>query len=328
MSATATQTQRAAWPQRLAPLLVLIGAIALLQAHAIVFWMEHVGPTGWAWSILLEAVALWLWYQPALGKRLLGLVASVLVLLGPVHHVSEPLIEEVWLAPHRDASQAAQIEQLRQEQSRLEANLATFRANSEERTGWLPAIQQTEQRLGEVNTSLVDLLAEPPAGGLAWRQQAVILMQATALVLFQVTAILAITTLSRQADGAARRPARTVAVEAHAEPSQDGAAPEPGENTMAVSEPPSQGLEPETDDPYRKGAFSGEAIRALCEALDRHLADEGISQAEFARRHRVAPRDLSFLRNHENRARQGKRTVSTEALHRLRDILPDPRHPA
>lgn len=182
---------------RLPALLVLIGAIALLQLHAIQFWTEFVGPMGWAWAVLLEVVALWLWYQRQLARRALALVTSVLALTGPVYTVCEPLVEEWLTASHVDAGRELRIERLTQEAARLEESLATFRENSEARAGWLTPIQEAQARLTEVDAELAELISTPPAEAMTWRQQALVVMQALALIIFQLSAVLAITSLSR-----------------------------------------------------------------------------------------------------------------------------------
>lgn len=336
-------TEPRTWPALAAPLIVLVGAIALLQVHAIAFWMDHVGPLGWAWSLLLETVALWLWYQPRLPRRLLGMIASLLVLLGPVHHVSEPLIEDVWTAPHAEQGRQAEIDQLREERERLQANLATFRANSEERTGWLPAIEQAEDRLQAVEQRLSELVGQAPETGLLWREKAVIAMQATALVLFQITAILAITTIARRrreqpapdpapvplsADAAPDRAlahdrqAPEPAPEPTRPPAREEVAPAPTVPEPEPSAPTEATPDPEeADDPYAKGRFSGADIRRLRERLDGHLEATGRSQAAVARDTGLSPRDLSFLRRHEERVEAGERTISEEALERLASVI-------
>lgn len=180
------------------PLLVLAGSIALLQVHAIQFWTEFVGPMGWAWAVLLEVVALWLWYQRQLARRMLAMVASVLTLTGPIYMVCEPLVDQWQSASHVDAGRELHIERLTLEASRLEESIETFRANSEVRAGWLEPIQDAQARLAEVYSQLATLVAAPPAVASSWRQQALIGMQAVALLIFQLAAVLAITSLSRQ----------------------------------------------------------------------------------------------------------------------------------
>ena len=95
---------------RLGPcVVVLIGAIGLLQAHGIAFWSGKLGPYGIAWSVLLEATALWLWSRPAIGSRALACLASVLLLLGPLYQVGTPILDGLVLAEHSDRARSKEI---------------------------------------------------------------------------------------------------------------------------------------------------------------------------------------------------------------------------
>jgi len=184
------------------PAIILAGSISLLQLHAIQFWTAQVGPAGWAWSILLEVVALWLWYQRSNAKRVLGLLASILTLLGPVYDVAEPIIEDVTAAQYSDTGRESLIQSLSAEQHRLEESIATFRKNSQARTGWLAPIQKSEQRLVEIGKELAQLKQTTPGSEGTLRSQGIIIMQVAALFLFQITAVLAITTISRKENAA------------------------------------------------------------------------------------------------------------------------------
>lgn len=316
---------------RLPALLVLTGAIALLQLHAIQFWTEFVGPMGWAWAVLLEVVALWLWYQRQLARRALALVTSVLALTGPVYTVCEPLVEEWQMASHADAGRELRIERLTQEALRLEESLATFRENSEVRAGWLTPIQEAQARLTEVDAELAELISTAPAEAMTWRQQALVVMQALALIIFQLSAVLAITSLSRMG-----RPAPAVSggpISSGERLPEDSA--DLGEDVAVPSAPSPEGmscnLEPrlgkpgmnETNDESElgKGRFEYANIVALRESLEQLLQERGTTQAAFCRDHGVSPRDLSLLRRHEARSATGERTISITALERLASII-------
>lgn len=318
---------------KLPALLVLTGAIALLQLHAIQFWTEFVGPMGWAWAVLLEVVALWLWYQRQLARRALALVTSVLALTGPVYTVCEPLVEEWQAASHVDAGRELRIERLTQEAARLEESLATFRDNSEARAGWLTPIQEAQARLTEVDAELAELLSTPPAEAMTWRQQALVVMQALALIIFQLSAVLAITSLSRMG-----RPVPAPAVSGGPTSSGDRLPEDTaglGEDVAVPSTPSAEAvtfnLEPrlakpsmsETNDESElsKGHFEYADIVALRQALEQLLEERGTTQAAFCRDHGVSPRDLSLLRRHEARSAAGERTISITALERLASII-------
>ena len=94
---------------RLGPCVVLIGAIGLIQAHGIAFWSGKLGPYGIAWSVLLEATALWLWSRPAIGSRALACLASVLLLLGPLYQVGTPILDGLALAEHSNRARSKEI---------------------------------------------------------------------------------------------------------------------------------------------------------------------------------------------------------------------------
>jgi len=67
------------------PLLILPLSILLLQSHGIPFWQRQVGFwPGIGWSVLLELISLWLWFQPATRPRLLALATTLLLLAGPL----------------------------------------------------------------------------------------------------------------------------------------------------------------------------------------------------------------------------------------------------
>ncbi|MGH8490727.1 MAG: hypothetical protein ACREXS_18155, partial [Gammaproteobacteria bacterium] len=110
---------------RLGPcVVVLIGAIGLLQAHGIAFWSGKLGPYGIAWSVLLEATALWLWSRPAIGSRALACLASVLLLLGPLYQVGTPILDGLVLAEHSDRARSKEIPMAEAQIRELEGQLA------------------------------------------------------------------------------------------------------------------------------------------------------------------------------------------------------------
>lgn len=188
-------------PRQLFALPILIGGIGLLQYHAIMFWTAVVDPvTGWAWSLMLEGAALWCWSHPRFAVRYgLGAVATVLVLAGPLYQVSAPLVAE-----HVSVDQStAQREVLTAEIAGLEAALATYLSNSETRIGWSGRIDDTQAQLTASRAELRGLTAAAPQR-LEWQRQAIILMQAIALVLFQLLNVIMIRTLSgtRETDAA------------------------------------------------------------------------------------------------------------------------------
>jgi hypothetical protein len=184
--------------RQLTALVLLVAAIGLMQYHAIMFWSEHVDlTTGWAWSLLLEGSALWLWSSKRIAQRILGAVATVLVLAGPLYQVSAPLITE-WQATDRGAvANAERRTTLTAEINSLETALNTYLSNSATRQGWASRLDATQARLDTARNELKAVIAaEAMPTRLTWQRQAVIAMQAIALVLFQILGVLAIRTLA------------------------------------------------------------------------------------------------------------------------------------
>lgn len=184
-------------PRKITAVLLLLGGIGLLQYHAIMFWTDVVDPlTGWAWSILLEGAALWCWsHHNAAIRWVLGAIATLLVLTGPLYHVAAPLVAE-GLGMEQNAVQR-QI--LTAEIASLEQDKETFLANSEKRVGWASRIDSVQAKLDSARAELRNLTASEPQR-LEWQRQAIILMQAIALVLFQLLNVVMIRTLSANAD--------------------------------------------------------------------------------------------------------------------------------
>ena len=187
--------------------------------------------------------------------------------------------------------------------------------------------------IAEVDSQLATLVAAPPAVASSWRQQALIAMQAVALLIFQLAAVLAITSLSRQrqqvvAEGVTPRPTSScdrlreephdieqdvsVVLTAHTEAVTCNLEPELGAPSMS---------EVNDDSELGKGGFVHADIVELREALEQLLEDRGMTQAAFCRDHGFSPRDLSLLRRHEARCAAGERTISFTALDRLAEIL-------
>ncbi|MFP4182227.1 MAG: hypothetical protein ACLFTX_06490 [Thiohalospira sp.] len=123
---------------------------------------------------------------------------------GPVYHVSAPLVEELHQGAHADDTREARIDALDQRIEAQEASLERFLANSEQRAGWLPAIEDARAELADARQAKAELMSQAENAGMAWREQAIIVMQAVALMLFQVVGVLAVTRLSQLRSGDAR----------------------------------------------------------------------------------------------------------------------------
>lgn len=188
--------------------IILASSIGLLQWHAIGFWTSHAGTTGFAWSLLLEFVALWCWSHKAFSLRSLGLVASVLTLLGPMYQVSSPLIKDIYSASWSAAEierfnkedsdyRISEISRLKLRSDEISAGLKLYQENSTQRSGWLPAIEKAQAELSAIDKQITELskpktVAALPDEKLSLQKKGVILMEIVALLIFQIVSVLAI----------------------------------------------------------------------------------------------------------------------------------------
>jgi len=135
---------------RFLAVLTIIGCVGTVQWHSALWWWDQVGPVGIGWSIVLELVALWFWYSGGAWLRSVGAVASLVVLLGPLHHVTAPL----WQHSNTVATRVEVVQQkLNSVQQEIEAQRKTlqgYRERSEDRIGWRDVQEKASQRLAEL----------------------------------------------------------------------------------------------------------------------------------------------------------------------------------
>lgn len=173
----------------------LIGSAALLQYHSIQFWTNEISQqTGFAWSILLELAVLWLWSMRNIGTRVLGFVGSMVLLAGPLYVVGAPLLTTLQDGAQQDVAVTKLMPLVQSDINVLESQLKVYLANSEERSGWLPAIEQTQAQLAVQRTKLQDLVAKPVAvtNVAIGKAASVMIMQMIVLCLMQLTNIMAV----------------------------------------------------------------------------------------------------------------------------------------
>lgn len=181
--------------KNLPALALLLGALVLMQHHAMAFWSQYAGDMGVLWSLLLEGAALWLWAQRSLAKNALALVASVLVLAGPLYQVSAPALAQYQQSQAAPEAHAKQEQSLLAQREALSASLATYNANSSTRAGWAGRIDSAQAQLAEVNAKL-GMLYSQKAEPFVWQSLVVVGMQLCALLIFQVLIVLCIRSLS------------------------------------------------------------------------------------------------------------------------------------
>ena len=175
---------------RLVAILIVISATVIIQWHGIRFWSEQAGETGPAWSLALEAAALWLWWHSNRLVRLVGLLGTLVVLSGPLYVISAPVLD----GAHRAQARVAEKARLERSLSRMEHQLAQYLENSRTRAGWLPAIQRTEERIRQAQARLDAIEAAPVR--LRGQSIALIVIEVLALLIITVAQITAIRSLA------------------------------------------------------------------------------------------------------------------------------------
>ena len=174
---------------------LLASCIGLLQYHSVQFWIERTGsPIGLAWSLLLEGAALWLWSDRRTARRLLGALATLLLLAGPLYQVSAPLLDDSSRAGRQTTAARERQHDIKGELETLETALAAYLTNSVSRQGWVARIDHTQARIEQLRTEQSAITAERADAPepRPWQQIAVIGMEALAITLFQLVAVLAI----------------------------------------------------------------------------------------------------------------------------------------
>jgi hypothetical protein len=179
--------------------IVLIGSIGLLQIHGTTFWYQQIGRYGVGWSLLLEAVALWLWVAPSLTRKVMGAIAWLLLLLGPLCHVLTPVLESAQAQNRLTAARAHELALAEAHVGTLEKQHAVFTENARSRSGWLSAVRETETRLAEARTQLAAVYRSTQQT--SWRHDVqtrlVVMMECLGLLLFQISVISAVLQLSQ-----------------------------------------------------------------------------------------------------------------------------------
>ncbi|MGH2523309.1 MAG: hypothetical protein ACRDH2_12465 [Anaerolineales bacterium] len=188
-------------------------------------------------------------------------VTSGLLLLGPLYQIGTPALQGLALAQHSDVARSKEIPLVEAEIRQLAGQLKAFTENSGKRSGWLPAIEATQAHLTAARGKLAALYREAPRSSVRAQESVVIAMECIGLLLFQVTAVLAITTLAKNArDRRAFDPGGVLLPQVE----QVASAPRQPDNVVPL--PPAQ--DPSAEAPKRRKPKSRRARPALGRALE------------------------------------------------------------
>jgi len=277
----------------LLPIILIAGGTGIIQWHSIAFWSVNVDQQiGWAWSLMIESAGLWLWYQPNIGSRALGLLASLLLLAGPLYQIATPVLDS---HAHAKAMEAARVQSVQAVHAQLAQDaqlMHTYAQNSQKRTGWLPAIQGIQKRMDDARKKLATLTSSKAetVSGQGFTVYALVILQALGLVLIQISNVLAITHISGRARSM-HTYAQSRTVDAHIEDEPE---------------------EPEAE--CAAGADEYAQLRKLAAQVRDWIDREGVSVAAAATRLGVDRPNLSYLLKWQ---KPGDRKPAGEVLGRL-----------
>lgn len=325
------------------PIPVLLAAEVLLQWHGFGFWASHFDPlAGPGLSLTLAVLAASWWAVAAwsrrwaakLGYGFLALVASLVLLAGPLYQVTAPLVRahaEAEALPGRLASLDAAIEARRAELDKY----LTITASG--RYGWHGRIDDARATLATLEARRA-ALAESAPESVSGQRLAAAGLQAVALILLQVGAAsmaalagrrlravresaVASESVESASDIRAEAPAEMVetAVEMVVETAIETAGQIEMGETAEVETADAEMKRPlETAFQPRAADFIIDemAIRRAQRIAERRIQEAG-SAKRLCDREGLNPRDLSFFRSHFDRVKNGQPTVSTVKLQEL-----------
>ena len=267
---------------------VLLLCISLLQWHSMQFWVAAIGVTGFAWSIALELISLWLWFAPCRKFfRPLAWATTFLLLTGPLYQVSNPLIQNALLKESLSVAISQERTILKKSIAEKQEELATFLTIAKSRVGWQIKIDQTQATLEKNRSRLLEIISNNSGTNgniprLTWQRRVIITMQLLSILIFQAAIILSITTLSFSFHYGRKFPGN-------------------------VSE-------------IRETRLNPQVIQLLT-VLRRKIQQQretGKSQADIARDHNISPRYITHILNFEQYEAQ---PLSLNQLKRLADIF-------
>ncbi|WP_027366954.1 hypothetical protein [Desulfocurvibacter africanus] len=323
------------------PIPVLACCEVLLQWHGWTFWsayFDQVAGPGLSVTLAVLAASWWAvsaWsrsWAARLGYGLLAMVASLVLLAGPLYQVSSPIVqahEAAKALPGRLANLDAAIDARRAELDKYLAITASGRY------GWHGRIDDARTALADLEArraALVDSAPESVSG----QRLAAAGLQAVALILLQIgaasMAALAGRRLRAVREVATVSPATSeIRAEAQAVVSAESVEATAEEAVEALVESVAtieavEAAEPEalkheanhSDETSIQPAFKPDevTIRRLQREMTERISQAG-SARKFCDAEGVNQRDVSWLRNHFDRLKRGEPTVSDAKIQEL-----------
>jgi hypothetical protein len=274
---------------------VAAASVVLLQTHGIAFWVAQTGSTGVVWSLVLEFAAIYLWLH---GRTLPAVLASALLIAGPLHQVSLPLVEQAQEADIATSSRLATEREIEQ----LERSLARYEENSGKRLGWAERIDSAQERLDVARERLRGITHLQGEHRRDWQKFAIIILEAVALLVVLYSQIFALSQLRLDSKRKTK----------NRDEEQD-------ENSSATPAVEGFSNDPKIETPLENDI--GDRVLTALSLVEERLPNFDGKRQLLAQHLGVRLADLSLLAHHEKRRREGRETISRPALDRIINTL-------
>ncbi len=185
---------------RILDIIVICGGVFLLQWHGIRFWIHAVDvETGIWWSILIEFVNFWAWFQVREIRwrwfliRFIAICTTGLLLVGPIYIVSLEIIVEVSkisnVSGEFDRKKNLLEEELQQKKEQSDRLLKIIE-NTED--GWI-TFNKLNDRMQKIVIELGSMEKPETDSAVPLQRILIVLLQIFSVLIFQLAVILSIT---------------------------------------------------------------------------------------------------------------------------------------
>lgn len=264
---------------------IIISAAAMMQYHSIHFWIDQVGYSGVGWSLMIEFVVIWFWFNQ---KTFLAIVASLLLLMGPIYKITEPAVSNI-----KQNEQTAILNQIdSKEVLRLESSLKTYEKNSQSRVGWSGRIDRIQSQIDVNNDRIRKRISNNSKLGFSI-SLAIAIAQILALMIIMIAQAMAISKSRKKQKQSVSNIEKTETRKR--------------KNNEIVNIAELHGSETLETLPINK----------IPQALAIILKQESITQAQWCERNRVSPKNLSLAKTHYQRISEKKEAAPAAELKRI-----------
>ncbi len=282
---------------------ILILIIGLIQWHSIQFWMSITGEIGILWSIVIEAAGLWLWWQR---QTLLACTASFILIAGPLLGLAIPLQKTITQNQTNILQHDNYLASTEKVVNQLQTSLDSYQLTSQIRTGWASRIDNTQHELNVANRRFDQLIKDTPTPQNILKAILIISIEALALLVLLLTQILAIGKLRNVSNISNNIETPHEAPLKRAQNNLENKIA----SVLIVSK-----------DTKKTNTDIETLALEISKQLEKILRDEGISQAEWARRNDVSAKNVSLLRNYSKRKKKGLECIPEKEILRMNRII-------